>query len=117
MGIAEQYEGTKLCLCEERSDRLWVSVDAEFFDKKLTVLGQDLGEPCEQFWGSYEYEYWYCFDEEGTEALLESLAQNGKDPVEEFGNCFSGLNACRNLRNYCEKEKIPFEFSNWSSVS
>ena len=113
MSIAERYEGTKLCLCDERTERLWISVDAEIKDGKLIVSGQDLGEPCRRFWGSDEYEYWYSFDEENTEKLLFLLSKDGTDPVEQLQKCFNGTTACRSLRAFCEAKGIAFQFGNW----
>ena len=117
MNIAEMYDGVKICLCAERTDRLWISVDAEIKDGRLTVSGQNLGEPCEQFWGADEYEYWYRFDKTNTEKLLTSLSKDDANPIEQIKRKFTGESACRELRSWCEKEGILFEFSNWSSVS
>ena len=115
MNIAELYDRVTICLCAERTERLWISVDAEIKDGKLTVSGQDLGAPCEQFWGSDEYEYWYRFDEENTEKMLECLSENDTNPIEQIKRRFSGESACRDLRSYCEEKEILFDFSNWSS--
>ena len=115
MSIAARYEGTNHCLCNERTEHLWVSVDARITDGKLTVSGQDLGEPCKRFWGSDEYEYWYIFDEENTEKLLFLLSKEGTDPVEQLQKHFNGMTACRSLRTFCEAEGIAFQFSNWIS--
>ena len=114
MNIAEMYDGVKICLCAERTERLWISVDAEIKDGRLTISGQDLGEPCEQFLGSDEYEYWYRFDEINTEKILAGLSKEGANPIEQIKRRFTGKSACRDLRSYCEEENILFDFLNWS---
>ena len=114
MDIAKRYEGTEICLCKERTEQLWVTVYAEIKEGKMTVSGQDLGEPCERFWGSDEYEYWYSFDEENTEKILMRLSENDADPIEEFQKRFFGMTAYRKLRSFCETEGIVFRFNNWA---
>ena len=39
-----------------RTEALWVTVWAEIKDGKLTVSGQDLGQPVKEWFGSDEFE-------------------------------------------------------------
>ncbi len=48
---------TEIELCCHRTEALWVTVWAEIKDGKLTVSGQDLGQPVKEWFGSDEFEY------------------------------------------------------------
>ena len=99
-------------LCAEETAHVCVNVAATLFDGCLTVYGQDFGEVVEECWGKDEYEYWYTFDRENTEKLFSVLTADGGDPISEMKKHFSGMEGCKNLREFCAQEKIRFQFSN-----
>ena len=47
---------TEIELYCHRTEALWVTVWAEIKDGKLTVSGQDLGQPVKEWFGSDEFE-------------------------------------------------------------
>ena len=111
----EQYDDMTITLCESRTERLCVSVRAYFKDGKLTVEGQDLGTVTEEWFGSDEFEYYFYFDECNTRKLLQILAENRKNPIDEFRRRFSGLNGFNDLRTFCEKNEILRTYFSWHS--
>ena len=101
-----------LVLCDYRTDRVEVHVQADYCNGKLTISGQDLGPSVEAFWGDSDYEYWYSFDKENTEKLLSAI--HGKhDPETALLREFSGEGGCRALRKICEKNGIRYRFDSW----
>lgn len=111
---AEAFNGMEITLCDEKTEALWVSVRAYIKDGKLTIEGQDLGEAPKEFFGSDEYEYYYFFDKDNTNKLFQELSETGNHPISEFQQRFSGLTACRDLREFCEKREIKYRFESWT---
>ena len=114
MGRWEEYNGTRLTLCEERTKKVWITVRVQFEDEKLTVIGQDLGDAPREWFGSDEYEYFYFFDRDNTDKMLRTLADGQKDPMEELKHRFSGRSGCSNLRSFCEQHGIQYLFDSWT---
>ena len=114
MILAEAFNGTEITLCKERTEALWVTVRAYIKDGKLSIEGQDLGEAPKAFFGSDEYEYYYFFDQDNTNKLFQELSATGNHPVLEFQERFSGLTACRDLREFCEERGIKYRFDSWT---
>jgi hypothetical protein len=107
-----EFEKTPLCSIEQPD--LWVHVWASVHDGCLTVEGQDFGKAATQAFGSDEYEYYYNFNKPNTARLLALLAdESGRDPKDEFLARFSGLDGCKALRVFCEKNGIPYSFSSY----
>ena len=98
-------------LCDEHMPGLWVHVSAEVRDGCLRVSGQDLGSRVEEIMGRDEYEYFMDLDMKNTDRLFALLSTDKKDPKETFIQNFSGLDGCRLLREFCEKNKIKYKFS------
>lgn len=105
--------GMNIVLCDVRAETLWRTVTACFEDDKLTVEGQDLGIAPERFFGSDEYEYWYYFDKENTAKLMRELTKTGINPIAEMKRLFSGMNACCELKAFCDENGVEYRFDSW----
>lgn len=101
-----------LGLCDYRTDRLEVHVQADYCNGKLTISGQDLGSVTEGFWGDLDYEYWYYFDEAETSKLISAI-KGESDLQASLLREFSGEGGCRALREICEKHGIQYRFDSW----
>ena len=106
---------TEIELCCHRTEALWVTVWAEIKDGKLTVSGQDLGQPVKEWFGSDEFEYECRFDESNTRKLLSILSENGSDPIEMLKERFSGSRGFGELKEFCNEANIPYEYFSWHS--
>lgn len=111
---SEAFNGMKVTLCNERTEKVWVTVTAFINGGRLTVEGQDLGSAPSEWFGSDEYEYCYCFDRENTEKLLSAITENGGHPSCELQRRFSGMTGCCNLRAFCEKNAIKYSFNSFT---
>lgn len=104
----------KFSLCEYRDGtRLSVNVWAEIRKECLLISGQDLGDVVQEHFSDSDYEYWYAFDVENTKLLFTKLSeQNPELNIQELvTENFSGLDGCRNLRDYCKQFDIQYDFS------
>ncbi|MBQ7624425.1 MAG: hypothetical protein IJS65_04030 [Clostridia bacterium] len=45
------------------------------------------------------------------------MSEPGRDPTDEFKRRFSGISACRNLREFCKENRIDYAFENLSVYS
>ena len=106
---------TEIELCCHRTEALWVTVWAEIKDGKLTVSGQDLGQPVKEWFGSDEFEYSCSFDESNTRKLFSALSESGSDPIKEFIERFSGLDGFQKLKDFARAANIPYEYFSWHS--
>ena len=113
--IIKDFDSFRLCEHKDGS-RLWVNVSAAIRNGCLLISGQDLGGSVSEFFGDSDYEYWYSFDVENTKLLFTKLSeQNPKLDVKELlSDNFSGLDGCSNLRNFCEKFGIKYDFSSYA---
>ena len=102
-------------LYSHETEALWVNVWAEIKYGKLTVQGQDLGGPVEEWFGSDEFEDECRFDEPNTRKLLSILSENGSDPIEMLKERFSGPRGFWELKNFCQEANIPYEYFSWHS--
>jgi len=80
------------------------------------ISGQDLGGSVSEFFGDSDYEYWYSFDVENTKLLFTKLSEQTPklDVKELLSDNFSGLDGCSNLRNFCEKFGVKYDFSSYA---
>ena len=106
---------TEIELYCHRTEALWVTVWAEIKDGKLTVSGQDLGQPVNEWFGSDEFEYSCSFDESNTRKLFSVLSENGSDPIKAFIERFSGPRGFWELKDFCNEANIPYEYFSWHS--
>ena len=106
---------TSIELYSNETEALWVNVWAEIKNGKLTVQGQDLGGPVEKWFGSSEFEYECRFDESNTRKLFSILSENGSDPIEMLMERFSGPRGFWELKDFCDKANIPYEYFSWHS--
>lgn len=106
---------TEIKLCCHRTETLWVTVWAEIKDGKLTVSGQDLGQPVKEWFGGDEFEYSGSFDAENTRKLFSALSENGSDPIKAFIERFSGPRGFWELKDFCNEANIPYEYFSWHS--
>ena len=102
-------------LYRHETDALWVNVWAEIKDGKLTVSGQDLGQPVKEWFGGDEFEYSCSFDESNTRKLFSALSENGSDPIKAFIERFSGPRGFWELKDFCNEANIPYEYFSWHS--
>ena len=98
-----------------RTEALWVTVWAEIKDGKLTVSGQDLGQPVKEWFGSDEFEYSCSFDELNTRKLFSALSDSSSDPIKAFMERFSGPRGFWELKDFCNEANIPYEYFSWHS--
>ena len=101
-----------LVLCDCKTDRLAVHVQADYRNGKLTISGQDLGTVVEGAWGDSDYEYWYYFDEAETSKLISAI-KGDSDLQTALLREFSGEGGCRALREICKKNGIRYRFDSW----
>ena len=111
-GISDIIEIELYC---HRTEALWVTVWAEIKDGKLTVSGQDLGQPVKEWFGGDEFEYSCSFDESNTWKLFSALSENGSDPIKAFIERFSGLDGFQKLKDFAHAANIPYEYFSWHS--
>ncbi|MEI6820536.1 MAG: hypothetical protein WCL51_01280 [Bacteroidota bacterium] len=100
-------------LCDEKSGNISIYVNAYIDKGSLQISGQDLGEDLIAFFGDSEYEYFYEFNEKNTKLLHEKLiadCQQGKGLIDFLEEHFSGIDGCKNLRAFCKKNKVHYEF-------
>lgn len=101
-------------LCEYRDgSRLSVNVWATISNDSLLISGQDLGDYVKERFHDDDYEYWYSFDVENTQLLITKLSeQNPEGTIKAIlAENFSGLDGCSNLRSFCQKFDIKYNFS------
>jgi hypothetical protein len=106
----------KFCLCEYKDgSRLWVNVWAAIRNGCLLISGQDLGDIVRERFCDSDYEYWYSFDVENTKLLFTNLSEQNPelDAKELLNNNFSGLSGCIELRSFCEKFGVKYDFSSY----
>ena len=105
---------SKFVMCNEDTERVSVRVWAEITGGRLKISGQDLGNaPMEAFWQN-EYEYFYDFDKNNTERLIMLLLGGKERDIKEMLlERFSGMDGCKNLRAFCERNRVEFQFHNW----
>ena len=106
---------TEIELYCHRTEALWVTVWAEIKDGKLTVSGQDLGQPVKEWFGGDEFEYSCSFDESNTRKLFSAFSENGSDPIKAFIERFSGPRGFWELKDFCNEANIPYEYFSWHS--
>ena len=77
------------------------------------LSGQDLGTVFIGWFGDTEHEYFYTFNIENTKLLHEKLIADGKQTkglIEFLEEHFSWIDGCKNLRDFCKKKKIRYQF-------
>lgn len=100
-------------LCNYKSEKVDVYVSAYINDGELTLSGQDLGSSVNEFWGDIDYEYYYTLSVKNTEKIHESLKKDSGEEMELLELVkiyFSGVDGCKNFREYCEKNHIKYDF-------
>jgi len=110
--IKPKLQVNTFVLCDEKTDRVSIHVWAEITDGCLKISGQDLGQAPLEFFGEDEYEYFYTFDEKNTGRLI-GLLPKGCCIRERMIDNFGGADGLKRLREFCEKNEIKYEFSNW----
>ncbi|MEO4005041.1 hypothetical protein [Flavobacterium sp. CAU 1735] len=106
----------KFYLCEYRDgSRLSVNVWAAINSGRLLISGQDLGDFVKERFADSDYEYWYSFDVENTKVLITKLSEQNPtlDIKALLTENFSGLDGCRNLRDFCKEFDIRYDFSSY----
>ena len=104
----------EVILCNSSNESVSVFVTAKLDGAKLSVNGVDYGKSPKGFFGGSEYEYWYTFDEENTDLLFRKIGASKSDPLAELKKRFSGMEGCRNLREYCDAAGIKYRFESWT---
>ncbi len=100
-------------LCNEKSGNISIHVNAYIDKGSLQISGQDLGSDLIAFFGDSEYEYFYEFNVENTKLLHEKLIADGnqiKSLIEFLEERFSEIDGCEELRKFCKKNKVHYEF-------
>ena len=95
---------SELTLCNYKDDHLDSFVTAEVKDGKLTISGQDFNMLAEELFGDSEYEYFYALNQENT--LLLATLLKGETFAEALVNYFSGLDGCKQFRDFCDAHNI-----------
>jgi len=103
-------ENMRVVLCDEKTDRLWVNVEAKVSNGCLKISGQDIGKVVEDYFGEDEYEYFYDFDQENTERLFALLGHEGQNVKDIFIQKFSGIDGSRALRDFCDANDVKYKF-------
>ncbi len=104
------YKLDSFVLCQEKTDRVQISVWAEITDRCLKISGQDLGAAVVDHFGDDEYKYFYNFSEENTVLLISLLTDNLHDFKDIFIQRFNGTNGIRCLTEFCQANDIAFQF-------
>lgn len=97
-------------LCDKVTHSTKIRVWGEIKDGCLKISGQDLGRAPEEAFGDNEYEYFYDFDNYNTERLFQLLLSERNDAVDEFISRFSGNFGIKELREFCEENRIKYRF-------
>ena len=100
----------EILLCDEQTSNASVTVWAELSEGCLTISGQDLGKAVMDFFGDTDYEYFYKFDQENTERLLQLANPEGQDLSHVLIQRFGGMDGCRILREFCDANSIKYSF-------
>ncbi len=98
---------SELTLCNYKDDHLDSFVTAEVKDGKLTISGQDFNMLAEELFGDSEYEYFYALNQENT--LLLATLLKGETFAEALVNYFSGLDGCKQFREFCDAHNIEYK--------
>lgn len=106
----DQDESNTIILCDKERHSTQIHVWCEIKDGCLKISGQDLGRAPGDFFGDNEYEYFYDFDSYNTERLFQLLSSEDRDGLEEFKRRFSGNFGIKNLREFCEENRIKYRF-------
>lgn len=102
-----------MILCNYKDPRVTVHVSAFMEEGQLKIQGQDLGPAVLEFFDDSDYEYFYTLSKENTSALHELLKVDSgtkQGLLDLVAVYFSGLDGCKNFRDYCEQHNIPYEF-------
>lgn len=97
-------------VCNEETSRAKVNVWAEILEGCLKISGQDFGQAAEEFFDEDEYEYYYDFDQENTARLFALLTPEGQNIIDMLVQKFGGIDGCITLREFCEENKIKYNF-------
>ena len=108
--IQDSQESNMYILCDKEKHSTKIHVWFEIKDGCLKISGQDLGRAPGDFFGDNEYEYFYDFDSYNTERLFQLLSSEDRDGLEEFKRRFSGNFGIKNLREFCEENRIKYRF-------
>lgn len=71
---------------------------------------EDEGAAVQAFIGVPGYEYFYICDRENTEKLFTLLAGGGRDPLEQVGRDFHGMDCAGRFRKFCDENQIACVF-------
>lgn len=100
-------------LCNYLDSNVEIHVRAYFKDGELNLKGHDLGKSVENSWDTSSYEYFYSLSSEDTKKvhglLMEDL-NTDKGLLEIMKIRFSGIDGCKEFREYCEKYSINCNF-------
>ena len=100
-------------LCDQEGKEISNHVKAYIDDGKLILYGQDLGSGVEEFWGDSDYEYYYTLSVKNTEKIHKLLKNDSGEDLELLELVkiyFSGIDGCKDFREYCEKHRIKYDF-------
>ena len=103
----------RFVLCNEETSRVKVNVWAEISEGCLTISGHDLGKAVMDVFGDIDYEYYYEFDRQNTERLLNLLNTEGQSVNAVLTQKFGGMDGCRIMRGFCEANNIDYRFFVW----
>ena len=104
------YNGRKLVLCEDQTPGFSTRITAEVKDGCFIITGKDEGAAVQAFIGVPGYEYFYICDRENTEKLFTLLAGGGRDPLEQAGRVFHGMDCAGRFRKFCDENQIACVF-------
>ena len=100
----------RFVLCNEGTSRVRINVWAEISEGCLTISGHDLGKAVMDVFGDIDYEYYYEFDRQNTERLLNLLNTEGQSVNAVLTHKFGGMDGCRIMREFCEANNIDYRF-------
>lgn len=102
-------------LCDTVSERGHILVRAILEDDRLKIAGSDTGEMVEEWFGCYEYEYFYFFNSENTQKIFSILSADVGQELLTIEKYFSGEKGCKRLKEFCSDYDITYTFDTWRS--
>ena len=87
-------------------------IEVSLWEGKLSFSAVDYGPYVKAYWGDYDYEFWYWFDETETRRLLEAIG-GLDDPETALQREFSGTAGCIALEVFCRKHGITYRFESY----
>ena len=96
----------------QKADHLSTSASIRINNGEITFESVDYGNNVEAFFGGAKsVDYTIRIDQSNTKQLLESLGINFKEEVKKK---FGGVDARRELLNYCDENGIKYKEDIWT---